>query len=214
MSMQYVLTLLSGIPYTLAVTFGGLAIGAVLGFPLLLLRNSRYAVVRSLAILFIALIRSIPPIVWIFLIFFSIGTGFFPISPLSAALVGFGLIAMANIAEIYRGGLMAIHDGQHEAAQALNMSRFHIMWDVVLPQMFRVCLPVIATYAIGLLKDAAVASTIGVPDLIYQGRYVTQMTFDGLAVMGAVGVLYILISLPIAWVSRVAETYLRRTVST
>lgn len=214
MSMEYVWLLLSGIPYTLAVTFGGLLIGAVLGFPLLLVRNSRFWVLRSLAILLIAFIRSVPPIIWIFLIFFSIGTGFFPISPLSAALVGFGLIAMANTAEIYRGGLVALHHGQREAAEALNMSRFYVLWDVVLPQMFRVCLPVIATYAIGLLKDAAVASTIGVPDLVYQGRYVTQMTFEGLSVMAAVGVLYILISLPIAWVSRLAETRLRRAVST
>jgi polar amino acid transport system permease protein len=71
----------------------------------------------------------------------------------------------------------------------------------------------VATYAIGLLKDAAVASTIGVPDLSYQGRYITEMTYQGLSVMGFVGILYIAISLPIAWLSRVTHTRLKRMVA-
>ena len=213
MTPDYFLLLLTGLPYTFAVTGGALLIGALFGFPLLLVRRSKVTILRWTAVMLIAVIRSIPPIVWIFLIFFSIGTGVFPISPLSAALVGFDLIATANMAEIYRGALIAVHHGQTEAAQALNLSPFHTMWDVILPQMVRVCLPVAATYAIGLLKDAAIASTIGVPDLTYQGRHITQMTLQGLSVMGSVGIIYVLISLPIAWIARVTEAHIRKTVS-
>lgn len=213
MSWDNFLILLSGIQYTLVVTFGALVIGAILGFPLMLMRMSTFAPARYAAIILIALIRSIPPIVWVFLIFFAIGSGLFPIDPVPAALIGFGLIATANLAEIYRGGMLAINKGQAEAAAALNFTRLQTFKDIIAPQMFRVSIPVIATYAIGLLKEAAVASTIGVQDLSYQGRYLTDMTYEGLEIMGMVGLLYILISLPIAWLARTAGTKLKKVVS-
>ncbi len=213
MSWDNFLTLISGIPYTLAVTFGALIIGAIFGFPLMLMRTASFAPSRYFAILLIALVRSIPPIVWVFLIFFAIGSGIYPIGPLPAALISFGIIATVNLAEIYRGGILAINAGQSEAAAALNMSRMQTFIDIIAPQMFRVSLPMMATYAIGLLKDAAIASTIGVPDLSYQGRYLTELTYQGLQIMGMVGLLYILISLPIAWLSRYANAKLTKMVS-
>jgi polar amino acid transport system permease protein len=213
MSWENFVVLLTGLPYTLAVTGGALIVGVVLGIPLMMLRTSRFAVPRGVAIILIALVRSVPPIVWVFLIFFAIGNSIFPIEPLPAALVGIGLIATANMAEIYRGGLAAVHCGQSEAAIALNMSNWHRFEDVLAPQVFRVCVPMVATYAIGLLKDAAVASTIGVPDLSYQGRYVTELTYQGLNVMGFVGLLYIAISIPVAWLSRVTHSHLKRNAA-
>lgn len=210
MSWENFLTLAGGIPYTLAVTFGALLIGLVLGFPLMLVRTSRHAVVKVIAISLIAIVRSVPPIVWLFMIFFAIGSGLFPIDPLPAAIIGFGLIATVNLAEIYRGGMLAVHAGQAEAAAVLNLSRWHSFADIVAPQMFKVSLPVIVTYAIGLLKDAAIASTIGVPDLSYQGRYLTEQTYQGLSAMGMVGLIYIAISLPLAGLARAADARLKR----
>ena len=84
---------------------------------------------------------------------------------------------------------------------------------MIMPQMVRVALPASATYAIGLLKDSAIASTIGVPELAYEGARLTQETFQGLRVFGMVGLLYIVLSLPIAWLSRRADLYLRAKVA-
>lgn len=210
MSWENFLILLSGLPYTIAVTFGALVIGAIFGIPVMMLRMSNIWIVRTSMIVLIALVRSVPPIVWVFLIFFAIGTAVFPIEPLPAALISMGTIASVNMAEIYRGGLAAIHHGQAEAATALNLSKWHTFKDIIAPQVMRVSVPLVATYAIGLMKDAAVASTIGVPDLSYQGRYVTELTYEGLTVMGFVGLLYVAISLPIAWFSRVSYNRLKR----
>lgn len=210
MSWENFLILLSGLPYTIAVTFGALIIGAIFGIPVMLLRMSNIWILRTSMIVLIALVRSVPPIVWVFLIFFAIGTALFPIDPLPAALISIGTIASVNMAEIYRGGFAAIHHGQAEAAAALNLSKWHTFKDVIAPQVMRVSVPLIATYTIGLMKDAAVASTIGVPDLSYQGRYVTELTYEGLTVMGFVGLLYIAISLPVAWFSRVSYNRLKR----
>ena len=117
------------------------------------MRFSRYGAVRSLGGSLTLTLRAIPPIVWLFLIFFGIGFGYFQIDPFEAATAGLALITAANMAEIYRGAVTAIHHGQWEAAFALNLSSRHRFIDVIGPQLLRVALPSGATYAIGLLKE-------------------------------------------------------------
>ena len=204
---------LRGLPWTVALTMLSFSIGLVLGFPIMMSRNARMLWVRLVAIAFISIVRAVPPIVWLFIIFFGVGSGTTSVTPFTAALIGLGLIAAANIAEIYRGGLISIHPGQWEAAQALNLSSHHTFQDVIFPQMVRVALPPLATYAIGLLRDSAIASTIGVPEIAYQGARLTQETFQGLRIFGMVGLVYILLSFPIAGFSRQADRYLRSKVA-
>lgn len=205
--------LFSGLAWTVALTIGAFAIGAALGMPLLLARQSRFWALRFLAMTLIQLIRGIPPILWLFLIFFGLGMGFLPISPFAASLAGLGLIAAANMAEIYRGALSSIHYGQFEAAVALDLGRWSSFWDVVAPQAVRVALPTAASYLIGLMKETAVASTIGVTELAFHGKQMSQLTFRGLEVYALVGLFYIALSLPVAWASRAADSRLRARVA-
>ncbi len=207
------LYIIRGLPWTVALTVSSLAVGTLLGLVLMLMRRSPFWLLRFLAVVYINIVRGIPPLVWLFVIFFGLGTGIISISPFMAALTGFGMIAGANMAEIFRGGMMAVHHGQFEAAEALNLSRYHAFKDVVAPQMLRVSLPSAASYAIGLLKDSAIASAIGVTELAYQGSQLSQMTFRGLEVFAVVALFYILLSLPVAWLSRTADIYLRAKVA-
>lgn len=213
MTGGYFLHILMGIPITLALTAAAFAVGALFGFPIMLLRQSRLWPLRFVTITVIAIVRSLPPILWLFMIFFGLGTGLITMSPFAAALVAFGMIAAVNMAEIYRGGMISIGAGQWEAARALNLGRFHTWTDIMIPQMFRVALPSAATYVIGLMKDSAIASTIGVMDLAYRGRQIQQLTFEGLSVFAAVGICYILLSLPVAWLSRMTDRRLRQKVA-
>lgn len=208
-----VLHILRGLPLTMGLMLASLVFGAVLGLPMMAMRLSRFWSVRLLAIALFSFIRAIPPIVWLFIIFFGIGTGLVQMTPFTACLVGFGLIAAVNMAEIYRGGLISIHHGQFEAAKALNFNRWHTFRDIVAPQMFRVALPSSATYTIGLFKDSAIASTIGVQEMAYQATQLSQTTFRGIEVFATLGLLYILISLPVAWLSRVADRYIKAKVA-
>jgi polar amino acid transport system permease protein len=202
-----------GIPYTILLTLVAFAIGALLGLPLCALRMSRIGVARLLATAVILVFRAIPPIVWLFIIFFGIGFGYVQLDPFSAAAIGLGLITAANMAEIYRGALSAIHAGQWEAATVLSLSRRHRFMDVIGPQLMRISLPSAATYVIGLLKDSAVASAIGVHEIAFQAYHVSQETFRGLDVYAAAGLLYIVISLPIAWLARWTDLRLRARVA-
>jgi polar amino acid transport system permease protein len=205
--------LLIGVPYTIVLTLIAFAAGTALGLPLCWMRQSRFGLVGFLAASMILVFRAIPPIVWLFFIFFGVGSGYLQLDPFTAAAIGLGLITAANMAEIYRGALSAIQKGQWEAASVLNLSARHKFIDVIGPQLFRICLPSATTYLIGLLKDSAVASAIGVHEIAFQAYHESQETFRGLDIYAAAGLLYILISLPIAYFARWTDTRLRAAVA-
>jgi polar amino acid transport system permease protein len=88
------------------------------------------------------------------------------------------------------------------------------MWiDVIMPQLIRVALPAMATYAIGLLKDTAIASTIGVSEMTFYANQSSMATYRGLEVFSFVALLYIALSLPVAWMSRSIDARMRKKVS-
>lgn len=207
------LTLLHGVPWTLAVTLCAFAMGAVLGFPLCALRLSGVAPCRALAALLVLTLRSIPPIVWLFFIFFGIGGGYIDLSPFAAAVLGLGLITGAHLSEVYRGAFAAIPAGQHEAANALALTAPQRFFDVVLPQLVRIAIPASATYAIGLLKDSAIASTLGVGEISFQAYQESQRSFQGLEVYSAAALLYLALSAPAALFSRWLSATLKRRIA-
>ncbi|GAA5543672.1 MULTISPECIES: amino acid ABC transporter permease [Brucella] len=213
MTLESALYILAGLPMTIALTGLAMLFGAIFGFPLMLASQSKFFLLRHMSVALVSLVRSVPPILWLFLIFFGLGSGVLTLTTFAAAVVTFSMIAAVNMAEIYRGGIVAIHHGQYEAATALNFSRFRLYTDVIIPQMVRVCIPAAATYAIGLMKDSAIASTIGVADLAFRGNQISLQTYRGLTIFAFVGLLYIVISLPVAALSREAERRLRAKVS-
>jgi len=158
-------------------------------------------------------LRSIPPIVWLFFLYFGIGSGYIQVGPVEASIVALGLITGANMSEIYRGALKSIHIGQWEASHALNMPRWSIFIDIMVPQLIRVILPSATSYAIGLLKDSAIASTVGVTEIAFQANFVSRRLFQGLEVFAVAGLLYILISLPVAALARYSDSVMRAKVA-
>jgi polar amino acid transport system permease protein len=206
-------TIAQGIPWTIALTVSAFATGALLGLPLCMMLMSPARPLRWLARLLVLTLRSVPPIVWLFFIFFGIGSGLLEISPFQAAWIGLGLITAANMAEIYRGAFAAIHPGQREAAIALGLPGRYRFMDVVAPQLLRIALPSCGTYAIGLLKDTAISSTIGVNEIAFEAYHLSQRTFHSLDVFAVAGLLYVLISLPMAWIAHWADRSMRRRLA-
>jgi len=204
--------LLPGLPWTLAVTACAFAIGAVLGLPLMLARNSRSLAVQLLAGGYVNVVRGIPPIVWLFIIYFGLDFHHFRFNPFNASIVALGLTSSAYMAEIYRGGILSIGKGQHEAVVALSLGRLHGFIDVVAPQALRVVVPSLASFAIGLMKDSAVASTIGVAELTERANQQSQVVFAALPIFAMTAAFYIAASLPIAWLSRSVDARMRARV--
>lgn len=203
------LNLLKGVPATLAVTIGAFAIGAVLAMPLVLMRRSESALLRIPARLYIDVVRGIPPVVWLFIIFFGLGSGLIKLTSIQAAMAGLGLVSAAYLAEIYRGGFMALPNGQNAAAVALGMTRTDTLRFVLVPQVLRVSIPPMATFFVSLLKDSTVASTIGVRDVMMFVSQGAQASGGGFAPFLLAAVLYIGMSIPVAFLSRVMDEKLR-----
>jgi polar amino acid transport system permease protein len=205
-----------GILATIQLTLVGFAIGAVLGVPVLVLRISRLWVLRAVARSFIEVARGVPLIVWLFLIYngptqFDPSLGSVFTSWRSAALA-LGFVSAAYMAEIYRGSLRAIHEGQYEASRALGMSQVDMASRIIGPQMIRVAVPASASYAIGLLKDSSLASTIGVFEITYYASAASSTT-SSVTPFFVAGAYYVAITFPSAMAARQLESLLLRRVA-
>ncbi|WP_427116723.1 amino acid ABC transporter permease [Pseudarthrobacter scleromae] len=211
--MDTFLTILQGVPMTIGLTVGALAIGAVGGIPLALARRSSIVAVSLAAVSVIEVLRGIPPIVWLFIIYFGLGTALPMLDPITSAIVGLGLISCAYMAEIYRGGLSAITRGQWEASEALGMGRQSVLTFIIGPQVFRVSVPAAASYAIGLLKDSSVAYTIGVSEIVYFANDQSRQTSDALGPFFLAALVYVMMTIPCAWATRALDTRLRMRVA-
>lgn len=211
--MGHLLDVLSGgIWTTVKITVLSFGLGALLGVPLAALRRSGRFTLRAPAIGIIELLRAIPPIVWLFIIFYGIGSGAVKLTTLQAAVIGLGLISAAYLAEIYRAGLDALPAGQWEAVRALGLPRSAAMRRVILPQAILLIIPPAATFAIGLLKDTAVASVIGASDITFLANQQTQADANGLRNFSVAALLYIGLSLPIAILARGTDRFVARRV--
>jgi polar amino acid transport system permease protein len=209
LTLKILTNLISGLPWTLGLTASAFVLGAIVAVPVCAMASSKNGLVRTVTYSFILLVRSIPPLVWLFLLFFGIGNGIVPLSPFASGVMALGIITAVNLAEIYRGAMKAVPAGQFEAAKVLGLNGMRQYTDVLVPQIFRVALPSASAYAIGLLKDTAVASTIGVPDIAQAAYRVSQQTFKGLEVYALSGLLYFAVSLAMAYVSRTVDKRLR-----
>lgn len=175
---------------TVELTLVGSVLGAVLGLVVLLIRRSRFAVARAVAAAWVEIVRGVPPLVWLMLIFLGVGG----LAPFVAACLAFGFIAAAYFSEIYRSGLSAVPRGQFEAIESLGVPRAQGYLRVVFPQAARVALPALFSYVIGLIKDTSLASVIGVAELTFVANRAANRTGDGITPFVTVGVIYLAIS--------------------
>jgi His/Glu/Gln/Arg/opine family amino acid ABC transporter permease subunit len=207
--MEHVGRIFAAAPVTLEVTATCFTVGALLGVVLVSGRRSRSWVVRSVSRVVIDVLRGIPPIVFLFIVFFGIGSGAITLSPFQAAVIGLGLISAAHLAEIYRGSLLAVNRGQFEASQALGLGRTTTYVRVIGPQAMRVAIPGMVTWAISLLKDSAIVSTIGVAEIMLVANQDARASGSSLTPFIIAALIYIALGTPLAFLSR----YLERTLS-
>lgn len=158
-----------GLPLMLLLTTTGLGLGLPAGVVLALARRSRAPALRWPATALIELARGVPFISVLFmaslLVPLIIPGGLTP-GKLVRAELAFALVAAAFIAEVLRGGLQAVSQGQSEGAAALGLDRFHALRLVILPQAFRIAIPGLANTAVVFLKDTSLVLVVGLTDPI------------------------------------------------
>lgn len=187
--------LLPGIPWTLLISFGGLAIGFFIGIFFGLLRISPLRILRWPAIFYIEVFRGTPILVQVLFIFYGLpqllGS---PINALTAGIAAIAINSGAYISEVVRGGVQSIERGQREAGLSLGLSRSQAFRYIIWPQAFRRMIPPLGNQGIISIKDTSLFSVIGVGELVRQGQIYIATTFTALEVYFMVALLYLMIT--------------------
>lgn len=204
-------TLLVGLEMTIVVTVGGFAVAMILGLVGAALRTTRMMLMRALGTLYVDVFRAVPVLTQLFIIYFGLAELGIKLDPVPAAIIGFGINGGAYLTEVFRAGIEAVHRGQNEAALAIGMTHAQALRIIVLPQAVRVVLPALGNYAIGLLKDTSVASSVAAPELSFRAHMLVDQTYLSTQIYLAVAALYLAVSLPLARVVRMLERRLGRS---
>ena len=164
--LKLILAMQDGFTSTLTIFFATLIFSIPLGMIVALLRMNRRRLVNVPVSLYILIMRGTPLMLQIFAIYFAIPMFFGKnLDRMTATIVAFSLNYAAYFAEIFRGGMMSIPVGQHEACQVLGLTKIQSFFNVVLPQVVkRVLLPV-SNEVITLVKDTSLANIIAVGEL-------------------------------------------------
>jgi polar amino acid transport system permease protein len=170
--IQSLPSLLDGLGVTLLLTAFGILLGTVLGIFLATGRSYAARPVAYAIFIYEKILRGIPLLVLFFLLYFGFPQLGINLDAFSAAVLGLGLRSAAYQAQIYRGAINSIPEGQIDAAFSLGMNKLRAIRHVVLPQMLRLSIPGWSNEFTILLKDTSLAFGIGVIELMRQGRYI------------------------------------------
>ena len=159
----------SGMGVTIEIFFVTLVSSLILGLGLALVRMSKFKILSILAKVYISIMRGTPLMLQLLVVYFGPYFIFgIPITRsyrLNAVLIGFALNYAAYFAEIYRGGISAIPEGQYEAAKLLGYSRGQTFIHIVMPQVVKRIIPAVANETITLVKDTSLAFTLAVAEM-------------------------------------------------
>ncbi len=147
---------------------------------------------------FILLMRGTPLLLQIFFVYFGLPNmpiigEYFVLDRFTAGACAFILNYAAYYAEIFRGGLIAVDNGQYEASKVLGLTPLQTKIKIILPQMFRIALPGVSNETIILLKDTALITAIGLSDLLKVTNSIVNRTTN-ITAFGVAAAFYLIIS--------------------
>ena len=198
----------NGLLNTLKITFFALIIGIVIGIVIASIRSTYdknaeemkrrksfgfviLSILNVVARIYLTVIRGTPTVVQLLIAYFIIfesATDGVPV-----AIFAFGINSGAYVAEILRGGIMSIPNGQFEASRSLGFNYFYTMEYVIVPQVFKSVLPALCNEFIVLIKETSVAGYVGVNDLTKAGDLIRGRTFEAMLPLLGVAAIYLLL---------------------
>jgi polar amino acid transport system permease protein len=186
--------LLTGALVTVGLTVVGLLGGFTLGLAIALLRSAQQPVVQRLAQGYVWFFRGTPLLIQMVMVYSGLPQLGIKFGVLESVIITLVLNEAAYMAEIIRGGFLAVPAGQRDAAKALGLGRWLTLTRVLLPQATRIILPSLGNQVNGLLKATSIASVISMEELMRRSEMIMQIKFDVLEVFAAAAVLYLVMT--------------------
>ncbi len=195
-------SLLQGALLTLSVAFASLCIAFLLGIVGATAKLSRSRIARGLAQAYTTVIRAVPDLVLMLLIFYGgqmlvndigerLGWDYVDIDPFVAGVLTIGFIFGAYLTEVLRGAFLAVPPGQREAALAFGMTRLQVLVRIVGPQMLRHALPGLSNNWLVMLKSTSIVSVIGLSDMMNRAGLAAGATREPFVFYCAVALVYL-----------------------
>ena len=221
--------LVEGLRNTLIITFFSLIIGVLIGVVVAMIRSTfdknkeiykrqggfkywaRWCL-NAVANLYLTVIRGTPVVVQLLItyviIFASVRAS--TESDIAIAVFAFGLNSGAYVAEIFRGGIMSIDNGQFEAGRSIGFNYWQTMIYIVIPQVIKAVLPTLCNEFIVLLKETSVAGYAGIMDLTKAGELIRGRTYSPFMPLIAVALIYLVVVVILTQLVKILERRLRQ----
>lgn len=159
--------------------------------------------------LYLTIFRGTPVVVQLMIMYYIVFA--YAKNGLGVAIIAFGINSAAYVAEIFRGGIMSIDNGQFEAGRSLGFNYIQTMIYIVIPQVMKAILPALLNEFIALLKETSVAGYVGITDLTRGGNIIRGVTFSEFMPLIAVALIYLVMVVCLTKIVGVIERRLRKS---
>lgn len=201
-----------GLGVTLQITFFAVILGILLGFLVAVVRST-YEKTKKLKLLnlvcqiYLTVIRGTPVLVQLLIMYYIVFVSM--TSKIMVASLAFGINSGAYVAEIIRGGILSIDNGQFEAGRSLGFNYVQTMIYIILPQVFKNVLPALANEFIVLLKETSVCGYIALQDLTKGGDIIRSQTYNAFVPLFTVAAIYLVLVMIFTYLVKLLERRLR-----
>lgn len=201
--------LLRGLGNTLLLGATAIISGGLVGVIVCLVRLYAPRPFRLLALVYIDLMRAMPVLVVLILIYYALPFVGITFSSFTATAIALSLVLGAYTAEVVRAGIQSVPKGQFEASTALGLGFWLTMYKVILPQALRIVIPPHASNCVSIIKDTSLASVVAMTDLLKQATDAQALFANPTPLIGA-AVIYVIILWPLVRLTAWLETRFQR----
>ncbi len=202
-----------GLGRTLLLSLGAITLGCLLGIIVALIKYTykkygKLKIASKVCDVYLTIFRGTPVYVQLLIMSLIVLAA---VQDFYVAILTFGINSGAYVAEIIRGGLESVDDGQLEAGSSLGLSKFQVLFHIVLPQAIRRALPPFCNEFIALIKETAIVGTIGIVDLTKVADILTARTLDAFAPYLITAILYLAVVMLLTYLLKLLERRLARS---
>ena len=202
--------LLAGLKMTIPLTAISFSIGLVIALITALVQTAKIPVLRSLARLYVWIIRGTPMVVQLFVVYFGLPSIGVLLSSFTSAVLVFSISVGAYCSETVRAAIESVPKGQMEAGYCVGMNYWQIMYRIIIPQALRTAFPPLSNSLIGLVKDTSLAYSIAIVEIMATAVRIATRTYDYFWLYIEAAFVYLIFCTVLQWLQRYLERKLEQ----